>query len=287
MKSLASLFLVALGLCVPASSQDNSSKESDPVVETAARILGRVPDGTPPPPEAPKPEFIVPARDVLESKAIEQGGRTITIREIKPIDLPELPPEPLPPTPDPNFQARLGAYRSTHPETDYSFLSAAVYRSKNTPPRTLVHWWPQHGGEAIDFWSSADFALIAGGIQSFIDTAGNTQSMFISWGNVEIDKMSARQTANAAPTIPDFPAGKATFTFITKAPAAEDLLVLQSLHDLYNCEYARLRAAYNGREQACLAQEAELKAHPPQPKDITLNHWRIESPITNEKGGDQ
>ena len=51
--------------------------------------------------------------------------------------------------------------------------------------------------------------------------------------------------------------------------------LIQSLHDLYNREFQRLLTAYQGREQARLAQVAELKAHPPQPKDITLNYWRI------------
>jgi len=63
------------------------------------------------------------------------------------------------------------------------------------------------------------------------------------------------------------------------------LVPIQSLHDLYDKEYARLRAAYEGREQARIAREALLKANPPQPKDITLNFWRSEKPASKEQGG--
>lgn len=276
MKSNPLVLLALLASLSPVRSQDEKVDiQSETPSPTTARILGPVPDGTPPPPEAPKPGFTVPAHDVIATKSVEQGGRTISIREIKPIELPALPPHPIPAAPNPQFQERLAAYRADHPRNEHVFLSATVYRSKNSPPRTFVRWWPQHGGETIDFWSSVDFALIAGGIPSFIDTAGITRFMFISWSNVEIDKLSLRQTANAIPSIPDFSEGKATFAFIAKAPANEDILVIKSLHDLYNTHRDELLTAYQGREQARLKAEAELKAHPPQPKDITLSHWRI------------
>ncbi|MEO5714077.1 MAG: hypothetical protein ABIT37_11370 [Luteolibacter sp.] len=77
------------------------------------------------------------------------------------------------------------------------------------------------------------------------------------------------------PQLPVIPAGKATFVIIGAPPAPETLTTVQSLHDVYNNEYERLKAAYEGRERARIAHEAELKAHPPKPKDIILNYWRI------------
>ena len=47
---------------------------------TAARILGTIPDGTPPPPAPPKPKLAISSKDVLHTTTHEQGGRTITIR---------------------------------------------------------------------------------------------------------------------------------------------------------------------------------------------------------------
>jgi cellulose synthase/poly-beta-1,6-N-acetylglucosamine synthase-like glycosyltransferase len=42
---------------------------------------------------------------------------------------------------------------------------------------------------------------------------------------------------------------------------------------------------YQARKMTRLAQEAELKAHPPQPKDIILNNWRIEAAPQDEREG--
>ena len=65
----------------------------------------------------------------------------------------------------------------------------------------------------------------------------------------------------------------------------EALASIQSLHDLYNNEHDRLLTAYQDREQASLAREAELKANPPKPKDIVLNYWLSNSSEPSVKGG--
>jgi len=44
------------------------------VLPTAARILGDIPDGTPPAPQTPKPAFVVPARDI-PATTTQQLGR--------------------------------------------------------------------------------------------------------------------------------------------------------------------------------------------------------------------
>ena len=57
-------------------------------------------------------------------------------------------------------------------------LGATVYRFRNSPPRTLVQYWPKNGDEPFTFWSSADFSLISG-IHSFVGT-DPTQARTIS-----------------------------------------------------------------------------------------------------------
>lgn len=296
MKPSPRIIPVLLAAATLAHSQDepNSvSRESTvaPVTLPAARILGEIPDGTPPPPAEPRPEFDIEKGDVLATSTHEQGGRTITIRQIKPIALPP-PPAPVevaPAATDAVFSARLAKYRETHPRNEFLFIGATVFRSKEGPSRTLVRWWPQGGEGTITFWSSADFALIAGGIHSFADSAGNTYQMMISWGAVDIERMGEVYAAKGwkyhAPELPILPEGKATFQLAgdTK-PTAEDNAVIQSLHDIYNSELARLRTAYEGRERARIEREAYLKANPPQPKDITLNFWRTEKPAAKGKG---
>lgn len=287
-------FLFAsLSLVQAQDEVDTLSFESkrNPATPTTARILGDIPDGTPPPPAPPKPEYYVAARDVLSTATHEQGGRTITIREIKPIDLPPPPPpaEPATVEQDAEFSQRLAEYREAHPKNELLFLGATVFRSKDSPPRTLVRWWPIGGKGTITFWSSADFALIAGGINSFADTAGDSHHMLMGWGNVDIDRMAEVYAAKGreydAPDLPDFPEGKATFEITGETkPTAEELVLIHSIHDLYNSELARLKTAYEGRERARIEREAWLKANPPQPKDITLNYWRVEKPASEQRG---
>jgi hypothetical protein len=296
MKSSLRFIPILFAAATLAHSQDEvspvtSESETIPAEITTARILGEIPDGTPPPPAPPKPEYQVAARDILSTATHEQGGRTITIREIKPIALPPPPPPAEIPLaePDAEFSQRLAEYREAHPKNELLFLGATVFRSKDSPPRTLVRWWPMGGKGTITFWSSADFALIAGGINSFSDTAGDTHHMLMGWGNVDIDRMADLYAAAGreydAPDLPEFPEGKATFEITGDTnPTAEELVVIQSLHDVYNSELEQLRTAYEGRERARIEREEYLKANPPQPKDITLNFWRTEKPATNEKG---
>ena len=280
MKLILRIIPILLAAAALAHSQDKPS---------TARIIGSIPDGTPPPPEPPKPKFIVPAKDVLESKSIQQGGRTITVRKIKPIALPPPPPppEPLSAEAQAAYRERVAAYRASHTRTRMMFLSATVFRSKDFPPRTLVRCWPEGKREMITFWSSADFGLIAG-VLSFVDTTGVTYSKMMGWGYADVESMSeinaARLKAYGAPAPPPFPDGKASFEIIGASLPAEDLAPIQALHDLYNNEHARLKSAFEGRERARLEREAYLKANPPQPKDITMDYWRIERPAP-AKGG--
>lgn len=293
MKLVPLVLLTFIAAASIVHSQDEPTDGSTEVGAsvTAARILGNIPDGTPPPPAPPKPEFRIPKRDVLDTATHEQGGRTITIQQIKPIALPPPPPpaEVTVSDQDDEFNQRLAEYREAHPKNELLFLGATVFRSKDSPPRTLVRWWPQGSKGTITFWSSADFALIAGGINSFADSASDTHHLLMGWGNLDIDRMAELRAAKGmeydAPDMPDFAKGKATFQITgDHQPAAGELIVIQSLHEVYNSELERLRTAYEGRERARIEREAYLKANPPQPKDITLNYWRVQQPASKEKG---
>ena len=276
-------FVAFMALVSPARSEDagKTIPQERVAPPIPARILGDIPDGTPPPPAPPKPAFVVPARDILATTTQEQGGRTITIRKIKPIALPAPPaPPPAANTDNAAFRERLAECRASHPVTPVLSLGATVYRFKDFPPRTLVQYWPGHGDEPITFWSSADFALISG-IHSFVGTDGLTYSLFMTWSTTD----TTRSTATSVPNIPVFPDGPASFAIVGTPPADSSVLgPIQSLHDLYNSEFQRLMTAYEGRERARLQHEADLKANPPKPKNIVLNYWRTEKPAQTEGG---
>jgi hypothetical protein len=288
--------LVAIMACTASvrSQVMDAATIREPVVPvaspTTAHILGDLPDGTPPQPQPPKPTFVVAAKDILTTTTQQQGGRTITIRRIKPIALPP-PPEPAPvqnALDKAALQEELAETGVQQPKWDFLFLGATVFRTKDSPPRTLVTYWPSNMGE-VSFWSSADFGLLAG-MGDFAAANGQTFSMFMAWGYEDIDGSIAdfQATQNRpyeAPLMPRFSDAKATFTLIGNPPPDPEVLVpIQALHDIYNNEFARLKAAYEGRERAQLQREAELKANPPRPKNITINYWRTERPAP-PKGG--
>jgi len=288
MKPLPLVLVAVMALAASVRSQEEENaptggSTTPPAIPTAARIIGNIPDGTPPPPQPPKARFIVPARDILATTNQQQGGRTITLNRIKPIALP--PPPPPAPAVDiinPAFQERLAEFWEDHPKSDLVMLGATVYRFKDSPARTLVNYWPEGSRKAITFWSSADFALISG-IYSFVATDGEKRSLFLMWSIQDIDRIADLFASHGreyhGPNIPAFPEGPATFTIVGEQPDDPSALVpIQSLHDLYNSEYARLKTAWDGRERARIEREAYLKAHPPQPKNITLNYWRVEKP---------
>jgi hypothetical protein len=161
--------------------------KDEPSAATSARILREIPDGTPPPPQPPKPKFIVPAKDILHTKIHQQGGRQITVRKITPIQLPP-PPQIAPPLDiaDPAIQERIAQAREEYPADEFLCAGASVFRPKDSPPLSLVHIWPQGRVEPIAFWSSADFALISG-IGIFTGPDGGTRSLFLMWGVSEIE----------------------------------------------------------------------------------------------------
>jgi hypothetical protein len=268
------------------------SEPEQPALPTQAILLNEIPDGTPAPEPAPVPEYEVKPADVLESCSIEQDGRTITIQEIKPIDLPPPPGGPSRPpaaTVTPAFAQRLAVFRAQRKAINTLHLSAKVYRFPANATRSLVTCWPGGNGVRFTFWSSADFSLIAGGIQTFADTAGQTHQLFMSWGTVDEARQQAAAIRRGVPYIspspPVFPTGPATFQVVGETPAPESLVPIQSLHVLYNQKQAELLAAYEGREQARLQKEEELRLNPPQPQDITLNYWRTEAPAEPAQEG--
>ena len=274
MKPLPFIFLSALVSIPPVRSEDAA-----PPTATTAQVIGEVKDGTPPPPEPPKPGFVVPAEDVISSETHIQDGRKIIVQEFSPIALPAPTAEPA--VLDQNHPAvrqRLAALLENAPRTEHIYIGATVYRSKDSPPRTNASYRPVGGGEPTTFWSSADFSILTG-FSSFLGSDGKTRSLTMIWSSRDLDRATRFPAQKPAIQIPTFPEGDATFAITSENPSPEAIAAIQSIHDVYNNEFERLQTAYDSRKQAQLQQAAELKAHPPKPKDITLNFWN--TPVPN------
>ncbi len=269
--------------------QTSIAKESAPEVATA-RIIGDLPDGTPPPPQPRIPTLSVRAGDVLETKTHQQGGRQIIVRKLSPVTVP--PPRKPSALPvditSPALQQRIGDTLEKHPDVELLMVGASVFHARDGTARSFVGVWPQGKGEPVTFWSSADFGYLSG-FCSFAGTDGESRSLIMAWSIVDIGDLSEltdkRAAEHGVPAVPEFPAGKAAFTLSSGKPDAETLRSIQSLHDLYNNEYQRLKTASEGRQRAAREHQAELIANPPQPRDIILNTWPIESAAPTKAKG--
>jgi hypothetical protein len=292
-KSIPRIFPVLIAAAALARSQDDprsvsSEFETTPATITTARIIGEIPDGTPPLPEPPKPVYTVAARDVLDAETYQEGGRTITFQRIAPPPMPNLPEAPLAAETieEVSGEEQTADVPVEYAADDFVMAGASVFRSKDRKTRSLVQLWPQGGVQSVTFWSSADFGLLAP-IGSFVCTDGKTRSLMLMWGASETDSLAslAAELGPDSPPIPEFAGGKASFATTTGKASDATLVWIQSLHDIYNSDYERLKSAYDGREQARLEKEAELKANPPKPKNLVFNYWRIGADAAKVEGG--
>lgn len=283
---LTALFLSGL-LFSPAASAQELGR---------AHIPYPIPDGTPPPPAPPKPTWTVPQQDVLSAKAYAEGGRTITVREIKPIPLPEPPPPREPSAPvqlSEEMQEKMAEFREKYAEYQLLFLGATMYRMEDGSVRSHVRIDGMKNREPIVFWSSADFSLLSG-IGTITDKEGYQRAIMMSWGFRDI-KNEARIAARAAAAgyeyhpavVPELASGPASYLIEQGKPDEEATLIIDSLHEILNHDEAELKRAFAGRERARKEREAYLKANPPQPRNIVINHWRVERENKEQEGGNK
>ena len=297
---MAPLFSALILGCATLAAQETASPAAVPAPQPAAivppatlapRLLNSISDGTPPPP-LPKPAFVHAPETLGEAKTIQQDVRTVTYQRVDPLPVPP-PPEPAaPPTAAEAaaFAARIAAYRASHPHHDFLMLGATLYLSENHAPRAFIRIWPANAGGVVSFWSNLDLRETQG-ICRFAATDGTVHEVFMAWSIVNTDRAAdswaRRGIAYRPPAFPAFPHetpaaadrpaalnGPASYLVADDAPA--DPTVVASFAEfvrLYNLERPALRAAFVRREKARLALEAELKAHPPRPEDLTIHYW--------------
>ena len=291
MKSSPLVFFAVLATSVFVHSEDEAIVESSdsPAISATAHIIGDIPDGSVLAPATPKPTLVVRAADILETRTYQQDSREIIVRKLSPDTVTPLRKPDAPPLDiaSPALQQRIGETLEKRPHDALLMVGASVYRLSDGSARSYVSVWPDGRGQPVTFWSSADFGYLSG-FASFVGSDGGTRSLIMAWSVIEIgdlsDLMEKRKLQHGKPDLPDLPSGKASFTLASGEAEPEILRSIQSLHDLYNNDTQRLKAAYEGRLQASRLREADLKSNPPEEKTIILNHWGI---APQEKGAAQ
>lgn len=241
-----------------------------PAQEGPATLVGELSDGTPAPPGS-KPEL--PKVEIRETLEHQLPDRKITVNRIKDPGLPD--PRPEPPKITERSQEEIDAFRNS-PEfqrwrekaakTTHLFISATVVDHR----ATLLRWW--RGGAEYRAWSHANWLYLTG----FADCQKGDRHFSTMLMPRNID--SARLPADSPLRIPEnWPSEPGTYQVIqgdlTNKEAFEGIT---ALHELYQSDYARLKAAYELREQRRKERATAPRANPPKPEDIVLHYWKVE-----------
>jgi hypothetical protein len=247
-------------------------------------IVGELSDGTQSPP-APNPEL--PLVEIRETKVVQLSDRQVTINRIADPGLPD--PRPKLPERQEMSAEQIEAFRNSPAvqqwleeatKTTHLFISATVVDDR----ATFLRWW--HDGATYQAWSNSDWMILTGFAE-----CQKGDKRFVSL--LMAGRMSSANLPVDSPyRIPDdLPAEPGTYR-ITQGDMAnvEAYEGITALHELYRSDYARLKQAYDLREQRRKEREAALRANPPVPEDVVLHFWKVDRDEENTvgpKGGAQ
>lgn len=253
-------------------------------------IIGPVCDGTVPPtaPIPPRPDPVVLAtmtkRIEREEPPPVSGMRpirklvTATVQRVEPSSEP--PSDSPPPADgagaDPTDSDSSPEIATKHPKPVLIRLSATVYDRRHT----FLRWHPDgRPDEELTAWSNLNWNHFSG-FTGFTH-GGRQYTLMFGLGNESTEPRSPEHPlASRPPAIPEGPepadfatTGTPAFT-VTKGATTDAgaLEPITAMHALYQAEGPRLRAACEAREQAAREREAHLRAHPPEPQDVSIRY---------------
>ncbi|MEO5715558.1 MAG: hypothetical protein ABIT37_18920 [Luteolibacter sp.] len=225
--------------------------------------------------EATSPE--IPAIDpahIVQSTTYDLGERLMTVQEVTKDELPT-PPPPSPPLPVPPFVEQRPDAPEVAEQGGTLMMGGTVFLSKNGPPRTLITYRPQGSHTEITFWSSADWRLLTNA-GPLVGTDGKTWDLMLMLSIQEIDSQTDPEELVQLAPIPNFPPGKATCQVIGGNPTAQMMAPIALFHAKYDADFQMLHADFLKREEEQKLREAEIKAHPPEKKDVVLRFRMLE-----------
>ena len=274
---------------VAAPVADEGVPPATPAVEDETVIIGTIADGTPPAhaPEPRLPNFKFKSTTTARIMREEPSGvpglpavRKEVTATVHVVEDPHLsaPAQPLQPADmsDPAGLVQVPGGLADEAESEMVCLSATVYDHQRTLLRWSANGTPD---QEMTAWSNLDFNHFCG-FASYT-YQGRVFSLTMGLGNESTDVLTSGERADGsathAPLFPQLPTDGPAFV-VTKGDTSDmqAMEAVTGLHELYKVEGARLKAAYEAREQASIDREAFLRANPPQPKDVTIHIWKRE-----------
>ncbi len=256
--AVATLVIVSLGFGISAVEAQQSDNK--------AEILGKVSDGTPPPPSPPRE---IPRLAVIDSTVHQLEDRAVTMKRVVDPGF----PDPIPPSTNkvkdessvdlvisPELAKEIEAWEKIHVLS----LSSTVIDHRVT----FLRW--RYEDDYYEGWSNIDFNHLSG--FGYFRIGEQYYSPWLGIGNLnytaeEIEGWLGKPVKFETQQ-PDF--------VVTKGDVGnlEALEGVEALHELYRQNKKELQEAYEGRERAKKAREAYLREHPPQPEDVEIQFWR-------------
>ena len=270
---LFQFFLTWLAYCPLIRGEDTPSApvpESDTNTSETIGPLATL-EFVPPAPRQPIPA--VPESEVIQRFSMAEGGRTVTMEELVPLEDPPFVEKAAVPVPTPEeIAARRAEWLEesrAHPVFTLG-LSGTVYDHE----ATLLRW--THGGEEYEAWSNIDFNVMR--CMCTVEAGNTSYLLFMMIGDES--STPPRKTKSGivitpkVPAIPPLPKDPGFVLVKGNQQNEEAIGGIRKLHELYAADREQFIAAYQQRlryEAAALAWE---KDHPPQPENVTIRWWR-------------
>lgn len=223
---------------------------------------------------------------IVDSTTYDLGDRLLTVQELTKEALP-MPPPPPPIIAQPTNTPRRNISTQNH---GFINVGATIYRRANQPTRSFIRYHINGQTEAISFWSSADWSIIAG-LGNLTAPDGKIWHLMCMPNVYDLDRQGFRQQMHA-PAIPEMPAGSTSYQVVSGIPTAEQMAPIALYHAYYDAHLSELLSAHQARiaEQQRLAVEA--KANVPVPADIVVQFRVLEpdeivTPPTTPQTSDQ
>jgi hypothetical protein len=274
--------VVLLADSSPPATPEDGLPEFEVLESRTERVLREEP--------APLPDM-KPVRKVVD----------VTVDVVKDPKIPE-PQEPAPTVVDPEKAAALRVLMAARPRPVFLNLSAVVYDHECTLLRwrvmgtqgtqgtqrkrviqgTQVPQVPQ--GIEYEAWSNIDWELLCG--HGRLTHNGVEYNLFASlflYDTAGLQRRAVRLgTPYVPPQIPGLPPDETPAFVVTKGDAADAAATapITALHEYFTAHRAELVAALDARKEAQRQREAELRANPPEPEDVTVKFWQRENQVT-------
>jgi hypothetical protein len=218
----------------------------------------------------------VPESEVIQRSRVAEGGRTVTMEELVPLEEPPAVERAVVPTLTPEeIATRRAAWlanRRAHPVVMLC-LSGTVYDHKVT----LLEW--RNGGEEYQAWSNFDFNVMRN--MGSVKVGSTTYYLLMLLRDESTAPRIRKSGIVVTPEVPIIPPlpKEPGFVLVKGNPDNEDAMGgIRKLHEAYAADREQFIAAYEQRLRYEAAAQAWEKEHPPQPENVTIRWWRGKRP---------